>query len=154
MSQSLELRSDETIRAAALKKLDDKILAINSRELVAAEAKYHKSCYKAHTKSYGHDTKASESETAEGKYQQIEHRAYEMLFDYIRAHLFSQPRVIKLTELTDVVMDNMRALGCENDDIKLHTKKHIRRNLEREFCDSLHFVHAENGRVLVYPDNL
>lgn len=46
----------------------------------------------------------------------------------------------------------MRTHGC--DAVKQQTKNHIRHKLEAEFSDSLHFISAANGRVLVYPDNL
>ena len=44
LMQSLELRSDDKVRQAAIRQFDNKILAITSRELVAAEAHYHKTC--------------------------------------------------------------------------------------------------------------
>ena len=43
--QCRELRADKTISIAALKKSDTPILAVVSRDLVAAEAHYHRSCY-------------------------------------------------------------------------------------------------------------
>ena len=57
LSQSLEFHSDETVRATALKKLVDKILAVTAQERVAAEAKCHKSCYRDCTTSYSCDEK-------------------------------------------------------------------------------------------------
>ena len=42
--QCVDMRADETIRKAAVGKNDHRILAVVSRELVAAEASYHKSC--------------------------------------------------------------------------------------------------------------
>ena len=50
LTQTVDLRADETIRNIAIKKNDQKILAIESRELVAAEAHFHRSCYKNYTK--------------------------------------------------------------------------------------------------------
>ena len=50
LTQCVDLRSDETVRKAATEKLDSRILAIVSREMVAAEALYHRSCYQAYTK--------------------------------------------------------------------------------------------------------
>ena len=47
--QSRELRSDETIQRVAQNKLDHRMLAIAARDLVAAEAHYHKSCYCKYT---------------------------------------------------------------------------------------------------------
>ena len=47
--QCVDLRANQTIRRAATSKNDPRILAIVSRELVAAEACYHKSCYLSYT---------------------------------------------------------------------------------------------------------
>ena len=44
--QCTELRADSRVREAAVQKLDERILAIVSRELVAAEGHYHRSCYR------------------------------------------------------------------------------------------------------------
>ena len=41
----VDMHADETIRKAAAGKCDNRILAVISRELVVAEALYHKSCY-------------------------------------------------------------------------------------------------------------
>ena len=38
--------------------------------------------------------------------------------------------------------------------VKLSTKKHILRKLKTEFGESIHVLHEDNGRVLLYPDNL
>ena len=47
----MDMRSDETIRKAAVGKNDHRILAVVYRELVAAEACYHKSCYRNYTRN-------------------------------------------------------------------------------------------------------
>ena len=49
--QCVDLRADSTIRRAAVGKNDPRILAIVTRELVAAEACYHKSCYRDYTRN-------------------------------------------------------------------------------------------------------
>jgi len=42
--QCRDLRADYSIRKSAMKKKDSRILAIASREIVAAEACYHRTC--------------------------------------------------------------------------------------------------------------
>ena len=42
----MDMRADETTRKTAIGKYDNRILAVVSRELVVAEARYHKSCYR------------------------------------------------------------------------------------------------------------
>ena len=49
MTKAVDLRADVTIREAATNKGDTRIMALASRELVAAEAHYHISCYKRYT---------------------------------------------------------------------------------------------------------
>ncbi len=41
-----ELRADAKVRNAATKKMDSRILAIVSRDIAAAKAHYHGSCYR------------------------------------------------------------------------------------------------------------
>lgn len=45
-----QLRVDETLRNIATEKFDHKIMALTSREIVAAEAHYHRSCYSRYTR--------------------------------------------------------------------------------------------------------
>ena len=52
LTKCAELRSNETICQAAVAKNDNKILALTSKDLVAAEGHYHRSCYRKYTKSY------------------------------------------------------------------------------------------------------
>ena len=47
--QAVQLRADTTLRNCAILKNDARILAIPSRDIVAAEAHYHASCYKSYT---------------------------------------------------------------------------------------------------------
>ena len=44
------MRADSSIRKIATQKNDSKILALVSRELVAAEAWYHRTCYRSYTR--------------------------------------------------------------------------------------------------------
>ena len=58
-----ELRADAKVRNVATKKLDSKILAIVSRDIVAAEAHYHRSCYRLYTENYSSSSGWSSSLT-------------------------------------------------------------------------------------------
>ena len=49
--QCVELHTKSTVRRAAEGKNNPRILAIITRELVAAEACYHKSCYRDYTQN-------------------------------------------------------------------------------------------------------
>ncbi len=50
LTQAVQLRADKTLRECAIQKGDEKIIGITSRDIVAAEAHYHLSCYKKYTK--------------------------------------------------------------------------------------------------------
>jgi hypothetical protein len=59
-----------------------------------------------------------------------------------------------MTGLTNVLLEFMNTLGYSNTEIKMQTKKHMRRKLKSEFGESLHMLSDDNGRLLVIPDNL
>lgn len=87
LTQCSELRADDKVRQCALKKMDKQILAIVSRELVAAEGHYHWSCYRLYTKNL--DSPATSSVPGDvdnenqGQYEATEKQAYEELYSYI-----------------------------------------------------------------------
>ena len=95
VTQSVDLRADTTIREAATKKGDSKIMAIASRELVAAEAHYHIS-YKRYTciDTSREDiplTERSSQSMDSSEYAKIESEAYSALFEFLRSDLFFEP---------------------------------------------------------------
>ena len=58
-----------------------------------------------------------------------------------------------MTELTELLASYLTSLGVE--EIKLSTKKHIRRNLQTEFGDVLLFENLlETASVFIVPANL
>ena len=96
--QCLDMRADETIRKAAVGKNDHRMLAVVSRELVAAKACYHKSCYRNYTRNihFSGDKKEVSEYT---EYSRAELQGYEKLFNYIRTDLLQNPRIVRLSEL-------------------------------------------------------
>lgn len=92
--QCHQLRADAKIRGAAQKKMDGRILALVSRDLVAAEGHYHRSCYRTYTKEEvskgvvannedgGDDTDATQYEAAVKQ-------SYDELFLFIRTELLA-----------------------------------------------------------------
>ena len=155
MVQCRDLRADDSIRKSAMKKKDSRILAIASREIAAAEACYHRTCYKGYTRAEASPTIASDgcNKSLEDEYTNLELEAYQMLFDYIRSDVLANEKIVKLTELTEVLALYLTSLGVE--EIKLSTKKHIRRNLQTEFGDVLLFENLlETASVFIVPANL
>ena len=122
MVQYRDLRADDSIRKSAMKKKDSRILAIASREIAAAEACYHRTCYKGYTRAEASPTTASDgcNKSLEDEYTNLELEAYQMLFDYIRSDVLANEKIVKLTELTEVLALYLTSLGVE--EIKLSTK--------------------------------
>ena len=54
-----------------------------------------------------------------------------MLFDYVGSGVLANEKIVRLTEMTELLVSNLTSLGAE--EIKLSTKTHIRRNLQAEF---------------------
>ena len=134
--QAVDLRADKVIRDIATQNSDERILVITSRDIAAAEAHYHATCYKLYTKKKYVST---DSAKMDDSYKKAENAALYMLFEYIRLHIFSNPRIVPLTDLTLKLVSFLSDKGTEAKD---STKKHIHRNLELEFGDTLHFFEA------------
>ena len=100
--QCRDLRADHSIRKSAMEKKDSRILAIASREIVAAEACYHRTCYKGYTRAEASPSVASNGcgESLEDEYANLESAAYHMLFDYIRSEVLANEKIVRLTEMT------------------------------------------------------
>ena len=60
LEQCGDLRADHSIRKSAMEKKDSRILAIALREIVTAEACYHRTCYKGYTRAEPSPTGASD----------------------------------------------------------------------------------------------
>ena len=87
------MRAHETIRKAALGKYDNRILSVISRELVVAEGRYHRSCYRNCTRNISvRGDKKEDSEYT--KYFPSELQGY----DYIRTDLLQNLRIVRLSE--------------------------------------------------------
>ena len=70
-----------------------------------------------------------------------------MLFDYIRSDVLANEKIVRLIEITELLVSHLTSLGVE--EIKLSTKKHIRRDLQAEFENLL-----ETTSVFIVPANL
>ena len=137
--QCIDLHSDKTIRGTANVKNDTKMLALVSGDIMAAEACYHRSCYRDYTRPAKSTSTSSKSSVDD---------EYEMLFDYIRTDILDNPRLVKLSDLSAKLMELMNE-KCVSA-IKDSTKTHIRRKLETEFGGLLHFEDLlGNNRVLI-----
>ena len=158
LTQAVQLRADNTLRECATQKGDENIPAVTSRDLVAAEAKYHVSCYKNYirVKKVEHECiykNGKENETGGDELcQRIERKAYEDLFRYIRTDIISNKKIVSITSLTMKLESFMHSGGVEH----LHdtTKKHIRRKLESELGESVDIFPDNEGKLLMVPDSV
>lgn len=62
-----------------IRKGDDKVIAATSRDTVAAEAPYHRSCYRNYTRQ---KSLLENGEENEPFYQKAERESHEKLFEY------------------------------------------------------------------------
>ena len=127
--------------------MDGRIMALLSRDIVAAEAHYSRSCYRFYTKQ----PKATCKPVSDpDPYSAAEDTAYSLLFTYVRTDLFRSPRVIRMAELTGKLTEYITSLGFETQE---SSRRYIRRRLEADFGDSLCFLNDQR-KLLVWPDNL
>ena len=78
LGQCRDMRADSSIRKIATQKNDSKILALVSRELVAAEACYHRTCYRSCTRPEPSSSVNPDmsSESSDDEYARLESDAY------------------------------------------------------------------------------
>ena len=96
-----------------MEKKDSRILAIASREIVAAKACYNRTCYKGYTRAETSLTAASDNcgELLEDEYANFESEAYQMLFAYIRSDVLANEKIVRLTEMTELLASYLTS-GC------------------------------------------
>ena len=144
-----QLKVDHKLRQIAVAKRDKKILAITSRDIVAAEARYLRSCYRDYTRP---QQKFHEEQSVSGKANDAEYDAFTDLFRYIRTDVLDAEAVITMVDLTKTLESFIQSRGTEG--LSESTKKHIRRKIEAEFGSTIEIFPDEKGKLLVMPGNL
>ena len=137
--------------------MDIRILAIVSRDIVAAEGHYHRSCYRLYTKEVAKgdvsiDEKDADGDDVEDMYNAAANQSYNELSLFLRKELFDNPQMMTMADLSSRLVDSMNCFGI--DQVKEDTKKHIKRKLESEFGGALHIFPDRKGRLIMYPDNM
>ena len=154
--QAVQLRADHTLRQCAILNEDARIIAITSRDIVAAGAHYHASCYKSYTNIKEHDhldgkeVDNTTEITGIHSYEVAEIDAYKQLFHFIRNEVIQNKVVVPVAQLTEKLAEFMFSKG---EVLKTATKKNIRRKLETEFSDSVHIFPNDSGKLLLAPDS-
>ena len=143
LRQCHETRVVETIRKSAEEKKDFKINSVlETSDLIAAEAKYHSSCYTGYTRQ----------KPLEGKkrliteYKTLELEALHLVITYCH-EIINEPQVVALTELVSTMNKHFTK---HNVELSKSTKKNLRRNLAKTFADEIKFLGVKE-KVYVYP---
>ena len=145
--QCVEDRAVESIKRAATLANDFHMISLSSKDLIAAEAFYHGSCYKSYVK--GKQTKANVIPNEEDvRYKNAELSAFKEVVTVCHA-LTMNPRVISFVSLLKR-MEEM--LSDNHHKIRDSTRNYLRRNLEKHLED-INFINV-NGHLYVYATSL
>ena len=146
--KATQLRVDKTLREKDLAKCDDKILAAITRDILAAEAHYHRSCCRDYTRP----EKIRSSASSDQEKDDAGERAISDLFTYIRSEVIEKQSITTMTELTKKLEMFAQARGKEK--LNDGTRKHIRRKLEAEFGSILLIFPDDKGKLIVVLNSL
>ena len=145
--KATQLRVDDTLRKCSIERRDAKIMALTCRDVVAAEAHYHRSCYRNYTRT---NTKTKEIDTSEenrNHYSEVEQESYEELIRYIKVSVIPNQQIVPLTSLTEKLQSIMILKGIH--EVKDYTKKNIKRNIVRYLKNSISIYPDSKGKLLV-----
>lgn len=123
-------------------------MALTSREIVAAEAHYHRSWYREYTRPKKQGLRCDISDDT----QDADFDAFSDLFEHIRAEVLEKQRVIPMTEVTNQFELFARQRGIEK--VRETAKKHIKRKIDAEFGPTLEIFPSSGGKLIVMPANL
>jgi hypothetical protein len=88
--KATELRVDDKLRKIAIMKNDDKLIQVTSRDIVAAEAHYHHSCYNSYTRKYSQLLTEGNGDAVTAEYRTIQDEALNDLASFIRIDIFGK----------------------------------------------------------------
>ena len=91
-----DLPADRTLKIAALKKTDGKMLIACSDELVAKEAYYHRACHQSFTRDF------LSNKNPEREHCPYKSTAFEKVANSL-SHLIKNPQVVELTKLRSIL---------------------------------------------------
>ena len=140
----------EKIEQCAKDKADHRIIALTStHDLIAAEAKYHPSCYANFTRP----KKNNVSSTSSGKcqetddYKRVELEAFKIAVECC-FNTITQSKVFKFQELLSIMTTHLRKKDLA---ITPTTRKNLRRNIEKCFGDKLKIFTWKKDYMFTLP---
>jgi hypothetical protein len=138
------------LRKCAEEKKDFRIMSMACKDLVAAEAHYHRTCYKAYTRPLSKSALTGSCDV--DPYEHIEKKSYNELYLYIHRSIIPNKQITTMVSLTDKLQQIMISKGMK--EFKDSTKKHVKRNIEKNIGDHVTIYHDNKGRLLVVPDTI
>ena len=116
--KATQLRVDEKLREVAVKKDDAKIISVTSRDIVAAEAHYHHSCYRHYTRIEQPKHRITEkTDESEVFYQEAQHGAFNDVTQYVRTDIFPNRRYTVMTDLIKRLEMFMKSRGSRTESL-------------------------------------
>jgi hypothetical protein len=150
--KATQLRVDDTLRKCATDRGDAKIIGLTCRDIVAAEAHYHRTCYRNYTRVTTTSKQLDASEESLQHYSKVECDSYDDLFKFIRTSIIPNQEIVPLASLTDKLKSIMISKGI--DEVKDSTKKNIKRNVLKHLGNCLKIYSDNTGKLLVVPDTV
>ena len=107
---------------------------VTTSDMIAAEAKYHLSCYAEYTRPKNKKQTQSPEVT---QYKHYELEAFQIV-------------VVNCHKMVAIMKDHLHKNGLE---ITSSTKKNLRRNIEKTFGNDIKFINVKYN-VLLYPQSM
>ena len=120
---------------------------MTSRDIVAAEAHYHHSCYKNYTRIKTKEC-VHEGERKGGD-EMVDREAYANLVEYIRTDIIPNKKIVPITCLT-AKLESFMPSGALNES----ARKNSRRRLESQLGGSVCIFPDDKGWLLMVPDSV
>ena len=140
-------KTQSTLKSYAAEKKDFRMLSmISTRDLIAAEAKYHPSCYQEYTRP---KRKSKQMDDVTVAYKRVELEAYHVVIKTCH-EMICKENIIKMQDLSNIMVNYLRMNGIK---ISNSTRKNLRRNIENTFGDEITFVTVSHN-LLLYPTSM
>ena len=111
LTQARQVRSDITLRKCDELKLDNKVLAMLSRGLLAAKTHWHHTCYRVYTNCSNIQKSHYGSDKSSNTYDKGERIALSNVYAYIRNELFNENCIRELSQVAEILKVMMNEFG-------------------------------------------
>ena len=130
LSQCLTTQaSDKLLEAAEAKQDERKLLELRGKDLIAAEIKYHKTCYGSYARS--RDTPVQQGDYEANAIYEV---TFQHIVNYVSERIIDGLDVMRMTNLRDMYVDLLEETGIESPNYR--TEK-LKRQLIKHFGNKL-----------------